>query len=119
MHTGILPDSFIQTEFVNLTLTGVLLIKRGWCWDGATMAFDTEDFKLPSCIHDAFYHLLKRGLLDRSWRREADTIMLRFCRFTKMPWWRRAYVFAAVRGGAWAVIAAEVDRGSPQLPRER
>lgn len=109
VHTDIFPRSFVQTQYVNLTSTGVLLIKRGWEWDGATMAFDTEDFKLPSCVHDALYYLIQSGLIDSRHRKAADDLMLRFCRFTKMPWPRRGWTWLGVR--VFGRLALMVGKG--------
>lgn len=81
-----------------------LFLREGYCWDGATgPAFDTKDFMRGSLVHDALYQLIAHGILPKKpWKRYADNELVRICKESGMPWWRRAWVWTAVRlfGGA-------------------
>lgn len=76
LQTEIQPPSDIVTPYLMLTAGGLLTVVRGYAWDGASgPAVDTKDFIRPSLIHDAFYNLMREGLLDLGWRKAADKLL--------------------------------------------
>lgn len=81
-----------------------LFLRAGYCWDGATgPAVDTESFMAGSLVHDALYQLIAHGVLPKKpWKRIADNELVRVCKRAGMPWYRRTWVWLAVRafGGA-------------------
>lgn len=94
-----------------------LQIEAGYSWDGPSgPAIPTIDFMFPSLIHDVLYELMSRGVLDKSFRAEADNILFEQCRLAGMSWLRAKYVWAAVRlfgashveGKSPSVVVAEV-----------
>lgn len=76
-----------------------LLIKRGYCWDGASgPALTTPDFMEPSLVHDAIYQLIAAGLLKKKpWKKYADMELYRVAALNYMPRWRRTYAYYFVR----------------------
>lgn len=91
----------IDTQFISLTVDGVITVKAGYVWDGASgPTFDTKNTFMASLIHDALYQLMRNGLLDRKWRKRADKIMYEILRSRGM-WKVRAKIwYRAVRIGA-------------------
>ena len=93
----IYPYSDIITEYIELSSNGVLKIKRGYAWDGASgPVFDTKNFMRGSIIHDALYQLMRQGLLPTIWRDKADCLLRKICREDGMSWVRSWYVYKAV-----------------------
>lgn len=63
IDTGIYPGDPIVTEFFTLHADGVLNIKAGYAWDGATSC---PEWLVPpecSCPHDAFCQMMRHNLL--------------------------------------------------------
>lgn len=80
------------TDWIRLDADGTLTLAKGYCWDGASgPAFDTPSFRRPSAAHDAFYQLLRLGLLPPGMRELADEEMHRLCLEDGMwrirAWW--------------------------------
>ena len=77
-----------------------LTVKSGYAWDGPSgPALDTKNFILPSLIHDALYQLMRRKMLHRDYRKAVDKLLVDMCKVENMSWFRRQYVYAAVRVG--------------------
>jgi hypothetical protein len=92
----------IKTEFIELSPLGILLIKLGYAWDGASgPAIDDDTNIRPSCIHDALYQLIRMELLPPEYRELADDILEFTCIEDGMPkfraeaWHRGVDLFAA------------------------
>ena len=88
----------IGTEFVNnyfrLDIDGLLTIKVGYCWDGASgPAWDDKTNYESSCIHDALYQLMRMGILDRNVHRKYADKVLRDISIKKGMW--------KIRANAW------------------
>lgn len=99
-----------QAEYLLLDREGMLTIRTGYAWDGASgPAVDTPTILRGSLVHDALYQLIRLGLVEPAYRRLADTIFLEICREDGMSTIRRFWVFRAVRwfGGRSATPAAE------------
>lgn len=58
---------------------GIMVIKRGYCWDGATGVPDNRDNMRGSLVHDALYQLMRLGLIDRSYKDYADNLLRQIC----------------------------------------
>lgn len=93
----LLRCSNIKTEYITLTDTGLLVIRQGYAWDGASWALDTDSFMRGSLIHDALYQLIRMELLPPEARKVADTQLMKMCKADGMWWLRRRYVARAVR----------------------
>jgi len=79
--------------FLSLWPNGRVCIYQGYAWDGPSgPAFDTEDFMVPSMVHDAIYQLMRNGALPLDPYREiADEMMYQMCKERGMcgarAWW--------------------------------
>jgi hypothetical protein len=104
IETDIRPLENIETDWVCLARSGLLIVRKGYAWDGATGAHDTADFMRGSLVHDGLYQLMDLGLLDLSHRRAADQLLRRICREDGMSRIRAWWVYHTVRrlGGLFA-----------------
>ena len=67
------PNQLAQTQFLNLTAQGMLIIRAGYTWDGVSGPVrDTKRNLKASLVHDALYQLMRNGHLDHNRWREAD-----------------------------------------------
>ena len=90
----------ISTYYVDLTRTGVLTIRRGFAWDGASgLTIDSPSSITASAVHDALYYLIRQGLLPRHFRKAADEILRDLCIEKGMWKWRANAWYKAVRIG--------------------
>lgn len=81
----------IDTEFISLTRTGLLTVKRGYAWDGPSgPTIDTKSSMRGSLIHDALYQLIREGHLPAWDRNRADDELYRLCVEDGMWKWRAA-----------------------------
>lgn len=63
-------------SFVELSAAGVLTIRRGYAWDGASgPAINTENWRTASLVHDGLYQLIREGVLTMEQREAADDLM--------------------------------------------
>ncbi|MDX1645827.1 MAG: hypothetical protein R3304_01690 [Longimicrobiales bacterium] len=98
-RVAIRPETPITTEWVSLTLDGIITLRSGYAWDGPSgPSVDTPSFMRGSLVHDALYQLMRLGALDtRRWRDTADRELRRMCREDGMPGIRAWWVYRAVR----------------------
>jgi hypothetical protein len=98
LQIGIRPAAVIQTQFINLSVGGLLQIKKGYAWDGPSgPTLDTLDFMRGSLVHDALYQLMREELLDRLVHRDsADRLLQRLCIEDGMSKLRAAIVYQSV-----------------------
>ena len=74
IQTTMRPRAPIITEWITLGQDGVLTIRAGYAWDGATNAPDWNCAKRPSLVHDALYQLIGFGFLATNQRAYADAL---------------------------------------------
>jgi len=102
------PPEEIETQFISLSVDGLLTIKDGYAWDGPSgPTIDTPNFMTPSLVHDAIYQLMRYNLIPRSWRYYADKLLVLMCKNRKMWKVRRWWVYSGVR--RFASFAANPD----------
>lgn len=78
-NTGIRPARPIVTDFIKLYSSGMLILAKGYAWNGASgPAVNTKSTIRASAEHDAFYQLIRLGLLHYDFKRLADA-RLRHC----------------------------------------
>lgn len=96
IHTGI-KSAGGGNHFVNITPEGVLFIRLGYAWDGASgPAINTLNFRTGSMVHDAIYQLIREGVLTMEDRHAGDQL-LRAIILKKGMWRVRAWwVYHAV-----------------------
>ena len=76
----IVPERTIDTEYVTLSLQGILFIRNGYAWDGASgPTIDCKSSMTASLVHDALYQLMRMTELMPRHRHTADTIVHRMC----------------------------------------
>jgi len=76
----------------------ILLIKKGYAWDGASgPAIDTKTFMISSLVHDALYQLIREGLLNIEFRSVADQILYDMCIKNGMCKLRAWWVYKTVK----------------------
>ena len=76
MPLGVLAD----TEWIALDGEGLLTIRAGYAWDGASgPVIHTPENMRASLIHDAYYQLIRMGLVHTAYRAAADRIYRRVC----------------------------------------
>ena len=69
----------IKTPYIRLFSDGILIIKDGYAWDGATWYPDTKKITRGSLVHDALYQLIRLDLLANSYRVHADKLLQQIC----------------------------------------
>jgi len=95
----------IKTNYIALNDEGDLTIFSGYSWDGASGAVDTLSAVLMSLSHDAFYQLLRMGLIPYEERKRVDCFsLISVARANGMSCFRSFYIYTAVRlfGGRFA-----------------
>lgn len=103
-QTLLRPDKPIDHEYIYLTTNGVIILKKGYAWDGCSgPTHDDGSNMIAGAKHDAGYQLIRLGLLDISCKRLVDEQIeidiKRDSERVKHPWylrwWRRVDRFRA------------------------
>ncbi len=99
VSTDVIPEEDVRTDFIDLDLTGRLVIRRGYAWDGPSgPTIDTSDFMRGSLVHDALYQLMRGGKISKArWRDAADRLLRHMCRDDGMGFIRAWVVYQGVR----------------------
>jgi len=97
------PVININLPLRGLHKLGVLTLKKGMKWDGASgPAIDTPTFMRGSAVHDTLYYFIRAKLLPLSARKKADKALRRIIREDGMnmfrAWW--VYRFVRLTGGS-------------------
>ena len=76
------PKAAIKTNFIDLDITGLLLIKQAYTWDGPSGPVkDTPENMRASLVHDALYQLMRSNHLNaRTQRKTADVQFSIICK---------------------------------------
>lgn len=76
-NTNILGAEYTH-EYFEITNKGILVIRKGYAWDGATSIPDLDCFMFASLIHDCLYQLIRIGVLKKSvFKKQADLLFKR------------------------------------------
>lgn len=99
----------IAHEYFTLDQYGNLLIKKGYRWDGTTVAIDTDSNMTPSLFHDCGYQMIRLGLLPLQWKHVIDWKFKLMCIERGMSNIRANYFYYAVKwfGGKCCVPMSE------------
>jgi hypothetical protein len=102
IQTGIeIPETVITPDspmFIELSEEGVLTIRGGYAWDGASgPAINTKTIIRGSLLHDALYQLIRAGKLDKKYREKIDQLFRDICIEDGMWRIRANWVYFAVR----------------------
>lgn len=95
-----------KTEYIELTVGGLLIIDAGYAWDGASgTTIDTKTSMRGSLVHDAFYQLIRMKLLPYSERCKVDDLFYKILQADGMnrirAWFWRKSMYTI-----WAKAAA-------------
>ena len=95
----VIPGEDVSIDFIDLDLSGALVIRPGYAWDGPSgPTIDSKDFMRPSLVHDALYQLMRLNLVSKErWREEADRELKKMCREDGMSRIRAWWVHRGVR----------------------
>jgi len=95
------PDNDIESDFIVLSHTGNITIKKGYAWDGPSgPTIDTLNFMRGSLVHDALYQLMREEMLDNNtYRESADKLLQQMCREDGMNVIRAWWVYRGIRFG--------------------
>lgn len=108
--TNLYPGSLIHTEYIQLTLSGVLTIKEGYAWDGPSgPTIDTKNFMRGSLVHDALYQLIRLGYLPPHAKEDADNLLYSMCLEDGMSTIRASWVRLCVQVGGGSAILPEAE----------
>lgn len=89
-------DYDIDTSYISLSGVGVLIIRKGYAWDGPSgPTIDTRNAIRGSLVHDALYQLIRLGYLPRNYKDMVDDIFYNMLKEDGMStiraWaWRKA-----------------------------
>ena len=110
VQTEIIPGYDILTKFIELTLEGVLTVRAGYAWDGASgPGIDTKNIMRGSLVHDALYQLSRQEYLSGASRLQADLELKKICLEDGMSRIRAWWVYKGVRwGGGYAAAPKNV-----------
>jgi hypothetical protein len=99
--TGITPDAPIDTEYLAMSIEGMLTVRNGYAWDGPSgPTIDTLNFMRGSLVHDALYQLIREGhLASDTYREAADRLLQTMCKEDGMTALRAWGVYQGVRLG--------------------
>ncbi|EMD1211455.1 DUF1353 domain-containing protein [Vibrio sp. Vb1166] len=98
IETHISVSQAYDSPFLSLSKQGVLTIKKGYAWDGASgPALDTKNIMKASLVHDALYQLMREEVLPQSARKHADTLLRETCLEKGMSSFRATYTYYGVR----------------------
>ena len=66
VKVSVAPADNIKTDFIELSTEGMLVIKKGYAWDGPSgPTIDTLNFMHGSLVHDVLYQLLRNKLIEQ------------------------------------------------------
>jgi len=73
-QTKIAIDRIIKTEWVDL-VKGLLIMKKGFCFEPSGPTIKTKSIMQGCCAHDAIYYLIRNGHLEKHWKEPGDDLM--------------------------------------------
>lgn len=103
----------IDTKYITLTVAGLLTIKNGYAWDGASgPTIDGPTNMRASLVHDALYQLMRLGLLDRKkFKATTDDIFRDMCLEDGMiPLRAKYYYYSLVKFGGRSTTEGQLKR---------
>jgi hypothetical protein len=77
---AIRPQKPIVTDWIMLSPNGLLIIRKGYAWDGASgPTIDTKSTMRGSLVHDALYQLMRMEMIPEACRIYADQLLHDIC----------------------------------------
>jgi hypothetical protein len=85
-------------QFLELTENGLLIIKKGYAWDGCSgPTLDDKTNMEASLVHDALYQLMRLEIIPHKYRLYADNLFRSLCKKHGMRKFRLWYYYKGVR----------------------
>jgi len=111
VDTGIYPPENIEYPFFTLYESGLLIVRVGYAWDGASgPTFDTKSSMRPSLVHDCFCQMAKDRRIDYKKYAPAYNALFKQMCIDDGMWSLRAAIWQA------GVIIGR--GGDPEIPDE-
>lgn len=86
LQTTLRPSQAAFCDFAGLSESGLLVIKKGYAWDGPSGPVpDVPEAMRGSLVHDALYELMRIGGLDHRFKADADALLCSLCIEDGMP----------------------------------
>jgi hypothetical protein len=119
---SITPEENVSSpsDFISLTPSGLLTIRKGYAWDGPSgPTINTRNFMRGSLVHDALYQLMREELLDNDDTRElADRLLQKMCKDDGMSSIRAWWVYKGLRIGGDPASDPDSRRPITNAPKE-
>jgi hypothetical protein len=117
IKTTILPVKQLVTDYIMLWRDGLMVIRKGYAWDGASgPTYDTKDSMRASLVHDALYQLMRLGLISETYRPYADALFFHILKEDGMNEIRAGLWFEAVTLFAAPAAKAGTEREIKEAP---
>ena len=99
------PYIGISTKYLAVLPGSILLLRRGYAWDGASgPTWDSKSSMRGSLVHDALYQLMRHDLISRDFRKVADKLFYEICIQDGMWRWRAKVWLWALRKFAGSLV---------------
>ena len=99
-ESGVRPCELINHEYFAIDTNGLILVRRGYAWDGASsLAIDDPGTIYASLFHDVGYQAIRLNLIAEAWRLELDRMYERLCKAGGVNPIRARYHYLALRFG--------------------
>jgi hypothetical protein len=109
------PEAPIDTDYIALDMDGMMRVKKSYAWDGCSgPTIDTVTNMRGGLFHDAYFQLMRLGLLPESCFEEANREFKRICLEDGMSKVRAALFFMGV---STSFSRACAKRGTEQKER--
>lgn len=104
--------TLIEDDLFTLYESGLLVIRRGFAWDGASgPTFDSKSSMRASLVHDVFCVCMRDGRLSyEKWQDTVNEFFRQQCIEDGMWKWR---------AGLWHAAVELADAGNPDQGRDR
>jgi hypothetical protein len=97
-QTDLRPATPINTPYISLSSSGLLVIVKDYSWDGPSgPTIDTANFMRGSLVHDALYQLMRENYIEQAHRKYADVLLREICIQSGMSKLSAWLVFNGVR----------------------
>jgi hypothetical protein len=114
----IYPGGNIFTDYIDLSVSGMLKVKKGYAWDGPSgPVLDFRSNMRGSLVHDALYQLLRNELLPETDRQVADAVFRDICIEDGISRWRAYTWYYGLRVGGAAAASPEHKKVTVLAPR--
>lgn len=116
VQSSIIPPTGIATEQFAIDMSGLITIRAGFMWDGASGgAIDTAGVLPASLLHDLGYRAIRLGLLPlEPYRKLFDQLYRDEALKDGASWWRIRYHYFLLRTHGEAAAMPQGEEDQPQ-----